>query len=246
VAGILAAKRGSTAPAICPSCTLLIALFLPKRHFPTWLRQVPSLKSLGSVPLRLHLVAGDTASDNGGTIIRPTSCSRKAAGVGGPIGRRSRAWRRRCFEGSAPPEHAAGFSLLLLGFNLPKYLPKSFVRVCPIVTLEAAYTSYPVLQLTHFSPTIELGTSVLTYFCVPSITRATISRRCVLLSADDTMSSQLISRPHCGQCLVSLLTQSGAPIVFGGIPSKFSIRRTSSSCVSHLNRPGKDAGESYT
>lgn len=60
------------------------------------------------------------------------------------------------------------------------------------------------------------------------------------------MSSQLVSRPHLGQCRVSPLTQSGAPIVFGGIPNRRSIVRTSWSLVIHFSLPGNECGESYT
>ena len=60
------------------------------------------------------------------------------------------------------------------------------------------------------------------------------------------MSYQLIRRPHFGQSGWSPLTQSGAPMLRSGMPSSFSIRRTSDSGVVHRCSPGSEAGESYT
>jgi hypothetical protein len=78
------------------------------------------------------------------------------------------------------------------------------------------------------------------------MTRAIISRLWTLSNADETISSQFVSRPHFGQCLESPLTHNGAPIVLAGTPRSLSICRTSSSCVTHLCCPGSDDGESYT
>jgi hypothetical protein len=66
------------------------------------------------------------------------------------------------------------------------------------------------------------------------MTFAIISGECTPATPEDTISNQLISRPHELQLFSSPLSHSGAPIVPGGIPSSDSIRRTSSSLVSHL------------
>lgn len=112
------------------------------------------------------------------------------------------------------------------------------------MALEAAQPSIAVRQSVQRTPAIASGTSVLTYLRSPRMTVAIIIRSCTPERAEETMSYQFTRRPHFGQSGSSPLTQSGAPMLRSGMPSSFSIRRTSDSGVVHRCLPGSEAGES--